>query len=62
VVFVVLLAQVELHACAFEDSLWLAGGLVDDGWNAAVGCVGGAVSEWTIQARSVEFWRAGCVN
>jgi hypothetical protein len=29
VVLVVLLAEVQLHAGALEDALWLAGGVVD---------------------------------
>lgn len=38
VVFVVSGAEVELDACAFEDSLGFAGGVVDDCWDAAVCC------------------------
>lgn len=36
VVFVVLLTEIQLHAGALEDTLRLTGGLVDDGWDAAV--------------------------
>ena len=37
VVLVVLLAEVQLDAGALEDALGLARGLVDDGWDTAVG-------------------------
>lgn len=51
---VVLLAQVQLDAGALEDALGLAGRLVDDRWDAAVGCVGGMVS---IQFLFIMFMR-----
>ena len=38
VVLVVLLAKVQLHAGTFEDTLRLAGCLVDDRWDTSVGC------------------------
>lgn len=37
VILIVLLAQVQLDARAFEDPLRLAGGFVHYGWDAAVG-------------------------
>lgn len=36
VLLVVLLTKIQLHAGAFEDTLRLAGSLVDDCWNATV--------------------------
>lgn len=41
---VVLLAQVQLDAGALEDALGLAGCLVDDRWDAAVGWLGGLLA------------------
>ena len=38
VVLVVLLAEVQLHAGTFEDTLRLAGCLVDNRWDASVRC------------------------
>ena len=52
VVLVVLLAKVQLHASTFEDTLRLAGCLVDDCWDASVRCRGGIVSsrsDWVEQ-------------
>jgi predicted negative regulator of RcsB-dependent stress response len=36
-ILVVLLAKVQLHAGAFEHALRLAGSVVDERWDAAVG-------------------------
>jgi hypothetical protein len=47
VVLVVLLAEVQLHAGAFEDTLGLAGSLVDDRWDTPVRCCVGIVSSWS---------------
>ena len=44
-VLVVLLAEVQLHAGTFEDTLRLAGCLVDDRWDASVRCRGNVVSK-----------------
>jgi hypothetical protein len=38
VVLIVLLAEVQLHAGTFEDTLRLAGCLVDDRWDTSIGC------------------------
>jgi hypothetical protein len=38
VVLIVLLAEVQLHAGTFEDTLRLAGCLVDDRWDTSVRC------------------------
>ena len=46
VVLVVLLAKVQLHAGTFEDTLRLAGCLIDDRWDTAVRCQEILVSNW----------------
>jgi len=51
VVLVVLLTKIQLHAGTFEDTLRLAGCVVDERWDASVCCQRNIVSDWTQRVR-----------
>ena len=59
VVLVVLLAEVQLHASTFEDTLRLAGSLVNDRWDTSVRCRTGTVSSQSKWAEQVSNMTCG---